>query len=119
VTEQKLKSRSARGSKRTRVLVVAARILNRIGVSSVSLPAIAEELGVSRAALYYYFADQEDLVFQSYRRSCEILAQHLGDAIDAGGDALSIIDSFIDRVLAPDSAEIASISDMVLSSAEN
>lgn len=110
--EPKQKSRSVRGARRTRVLEVAARTLNRIGVSSSSLPSIAEELGVSRAALYYYFEDQEDLVFQSYRRSCEILARHLNDASHTGSDSMSIIDSFVDRVLAPDAPEIASLSDL-------
>jgi AcrR family transcriptional regulator len=95
-----------------RVLEVAARTLNRIGVSSVSLPAIAKELGVSRAALYYYFDDQEDLVFQSYRRTCEILEQHLVDAEDAGGDSIAILASFLDRALATNGPEIAALNDV-------
>lgn len=112
VIEPGKKSRSARGSRRMRVLEVAARTLNRIGVSSVSLPAIAKELGVSRAALYYYFDDQEDLVFQSYRRTCEILEQHLVDAEDAGGDSIAILASFIDRALATNGPEIAALNDV-------
>lgn len=112
VIEPKQKSRSIRGARRTRVLEVAARTLNRIGVSTNSLPSIAEELGVSRAALYYYFEDQEDLVFQSYRRSCEILAQHLNDAARTSSDSMSTIVSFVDRVLGPDAPEFASLSDL-------
>ncbi len=94
------------------MLGVAARTLNRYGVSNASLPAVAEELGVSRAALYYYFADQEDLVFQSYRRSCEVLAGQLAQAMQSGGDAMAVIDHFVDGMLGENSVEIASLSDL-------
>ena len=46
-----------------RVLDEAARQLNAKGVSLTSLTEIAEKLGISRAAMYYYVEDREDLVF--------------------------------------------------------
>src|SRR4051812_46163240 len=79
----------------------AAKQLNARGVSLTSLSDIAESLGVSRATLYQYVEDREDLVFQCYRRSCEVMARHLGEAIRLGNDAVAVIEIFIDRMLDP------------------
>jgi len=103
--------RSTRGSRRSLVLEEAAKALNSRGVSQTSLTEIAERVGVSRAALYYYFEDQQDLVFQSYRRSCEMFARRLNEATRAGGGTMTIIERFIDGMLSPEDAEFASLSE--------
>lgn len=104
------KRRTGRGNRRARVLEQAARTLNSNGVSQSSLGEIAEALGLTRPALYYYFKDQEDLVFQSYRRSCDILARQLDQARRGGGDVIAILDAFLGGML--DEAESASLSDV-------
>ena len=104
--------RATRGAKRARVLAEAAKALNSRGVSQTSLSEIASRVGVSRAALYYYFEDQEDLVFQSYRRSCEIMARRLSEASHPAGDAIGVIDRFIDGMLAEGETEIAALSEI-------
>jgi AcrR family transcriptional regulator len=103
--------RSTRGAKRARLLEEAAKALNSRGISQTSLSEIAQSVGVSRAALYYYFEDQEDLVFQSYRRSCEMMARRLSEASHAGGDAMSVLTAFVDGMLAEDEPEFASLSE--------
>ena len=103
--------RSTRGAKRARLLEEAAKALNTRGISQTSLAEIAKSVGVSRAALYYYFEDQEDLVFQCYRRSCEVMARHLREATHAGGDAMSMLMAFVDGMLAADEPEFASLSE--------
>lgn len=85
--------------------------LNSRGISQTSLSEIAQSVGVSRAAIYYYFEDQQDLVFQCYQRSCELMAQRLSRAAGAGGDALSVLLAFVDGVLAEDEPEFASLSE--------
>ncbi|HEY0650576.1 TetR/AcrR family transcriptional regulator, partial [Phenylobacterium sp.] len=77
-----------RRGKRDAVLDAAARHLNARGVSNTSLGEIAASLGVSRAALYYYIEDRDDLVFQCYRRACEAMARDLGAAAKADGAGL-------------------------------
>lgn len=106
------KVRVSKGSKRARVMEEAARTLNSHGVSNASLPVIAANLGVSRAALYYYFEDQEDLVFQSYQRTCETMAAQLTAAEAAGGDAMTQLLRFVDSLLADDAPELAALSDL-------
>lgn len=112
MSSQAAKIRVSKGSKRERVMEEAARTLNSHGVSNASLPAIAARLGVSRAALYYYFEDQEDLVFQSYQRTCEVMARELAAAEAAGGDAMSKLLRFVDSLLADGAPELAAISDL-------
>ncbi len=105
-------SRATRGLKRAKVLGEAAKSLNNQGVSQTSLADIARRVGVSRAALYYYFEDQQDLVFQCYRQSCELMAQRLQQAREDGGDALALIDAFVDGMLEDEDTEFAALSEM-------
>jgi AcrR family transcriptional regulator len=109
---QPAKIRSGHGARRVRVLEEAAKILNSHGVSHTSLNEIAKRIGVSRAALYYYFGDQEDLVFQSYRRSCEIMARCLSEAVHEGGGAMAILQTFVDGLLDEAEPEFASLSEV-------
>src|SRR3954454_21788782 len=99
MSTQSSDSRATRGVKRAKVLEEAAKALNQRGVSQTSLAGIAQRVGVSRAALYYYFEDQQDLVFQCYRQSCELMSRTLRAAEQGGGDALSIIEAFVDGML--------------------
>lgn len=101
-------------SRRDQLLDEAARQLNARGVSLTSLTDLADKLKVSRAALYYYVDDREDLVFQVYRRSCEILARHLGEAARSGRPTLSVIESFVSNTLDENGTEIASLSELGL-----
>jgi len=92
----------------------AARQFNARGVLLTSLPDIADSLEVSRAALYYYVDDREDLVFKVYRRSVEILARNLEAAAASGGGALRIIAGFITATLSPAGPEIAALNEVGL-----
>jgi len=103
----RLKTPNAAASRHEQMLDEAARQLNASGVSLTSLANIAESLGVSRATLYQYIEDREDLVFQCYRRSCEAMARHLGEAIRLGQNAPEILSLFVERMLDPSQPEIA------------
>jgi AcrR family transcriptional regulator len=101
------KAPGAAAFRHERMLDEAARELNSNGVSLSSLGDIASRMGVSRATLYQYVADREDLVFQCYRRACEVMARHLGEAIRLGGDATHVLSIFVERMLDPTQPEIA------------
>lgn len=103
-----------RRSRADELLDEAACHLNARGVSQTSLNDIADRLGVSRAALYYYVDDREDLVFKVYRRSLEILARHLGEAARSGREALAVVDAFISSTLDPGEPEIAALAEIGL-----
>lgn len=99
-------------SRRDQLLDEAARQLNARGISGTSLADIASALGLTRAALYYYADDRQDLVFQCYRRACEALGRDLAAAALVQDGALDRIASFITRSLAPDRTEEAVLSEV-------
>lgn len=99
-------------SRRDQLLDEAARQLNARGISGTSLADIASALGLTRAALYYYADDRQDLVFQCYRRACEALGRDLAAAAQAEGGALGRIAAFVTRSLAPDRTEEAVLSEV-------
>jgi AcrR family transcriptional regulator len=103
---------SGRRGKRDAVLDAAARQLNARGVSSTSLSEIAAGLGVSRAALYYYVDDRDDLVFQCYRRACETMARDLDAAAKAAGSGLDRLLAFVDQALDADRPEPAALAEV-------
>src|SRR5882762_1480081 len=62
---------------REQVLAAAARIFAKRGFHGASLDAIAEEAGFSRGAVYYNFADKEELFLDLLDRRCAERAQDL------------------------------------------
>jgi len=62
---------------REQVLAAAARIFARNGFHGTSLDAIAEEAGFSRGAVYYNFADKEELFLELLDHRCAERAQDL------------------------------------------
>lgn len=50
--------------KRRAALKVAARIFNEKGYHATSLDEIADEIGVTKTALYYYFKNKEQLLYE-------------------------------------------------------
>jgi len=59
------------------VLAAAARVFAQRGFHGTSLDAIAEEAGFSRGAVYYNFADKEELFLELLDRRCAERAQDL------------------------------------------
>jgi AcrR family transcriptional regulator len=105
---------TAAKSRREQLLDQAARELNSKGISMTSLTDVADKLGFSRASLYYYVEDREDLMFQVYLRSSEIMARRLGEAAQAGGGALRVVGDFVSRTLDPGEPELAALSEIGL-----
>ena len=59
------------------VLSAAARVFAQRGFDATSLDAIAEEAGFSRGAVYYNFADKDELFLELLDRRCAERAQDL------------------------------------------
>ena len=58
----------------------------RNGFHATSLDAVAEEAGFSRGAVYYNFADKEELFLELLDRRCAERAQDLREVFADGGD---------------------------------
>ena len=67
---------------REKILAESARVFNRRGYDAATLDEIAQALGVTKAALYYYVRNKEDLLLQCHQKALDI-------AIDAVHTALA------------------------------
>jgi len=59
----------ARELKRRATLRVAAKIFNEKGYHATSMDEVADEIGVTKTALYYYFSSKEQLLYECLKLS--------------------------------------------------
>jgi len=79
---------------REEILDAARKVLLSRGLPGLTLAAVARELQLTKAALYYYFASKEALVFELIYRGLERHAEVVGDAVASaasGADALEAL----------------------------
>ncbi|HSQ64726.1 MAG TPA: helix-turn-helix domain-containing protein [Polyangiaceae bacterium] len=89
-------ARRERRRERSREEIVAAarRVLLRNGIAATTLDAVAEEVGLSKAALYYYYPSKDALLFEIVFSTIEAQSRAVHDAVAEakdGGDALRAI----------------------------
>ena len=76
--KRKRKSQAERRAEtREQLLGAAGRVFAKHGFQGTSLEAVAEEAGYSRGAVYYNFADKEELFLDLLERRCAERAQDL------------------------------------------
>jgi len=83
-----------RNQSREEILVAARKVLLRKGIAGTTLDAVAAEVGVSKAALYYYFPSKDALFFELVFGNLERQAKAVRDAVEeagSGADALGAI----------------------------
>jgi AcrR family transcriptional regulator len=90
----------------------AAREFNARGVAGASLARIAKAAGVSRAALYYYVSDRQELALACYLKSCERLAEDLRAAETGQSDPLEAVIAFVRAALDPQRPTTAVLSEL-------
>ena len=73
---------------RDRVLKAAAHCFNRKGYSGTSLKDVANRLGLTDPALYYYVKNKEELVYLCYVRAADVGREAMQRAIAEGGNGL-------------------------------
>ena len=100
-----------RGQRLALLLDRAAELFNLRGISATSVADLADTLQISRASLYYYVEDREDLVFQCYMRACELTAQDLATAAEAPSGLERTL-AFVRIALAPERPTVAVLSEI-------
>jgi AcrR family transcriptional regulator len=73
---------------RDRVLKAAAHCFNRKGYSGTSLKDVANMLGLTDPALYYYVKNKEELVYLCYVRAADVGREAMHSAVAEGGTGL-------------------------------
>ena len=70
---------------RDRMLAAAALCFNQKGYSGTSLKDVAQRLGLTDAALYYYVRNKEELVYQCYLRAADVGREAMRRATASSG----------------------------------
>ena len=66
------------------ILRSVANVLRNSRLSSLTIQDVADELGMTKGSLYYYFKDKHDILFQCHMRSMAISLQALEKATAEG-----------------------------------
>ena len=74
------------------------RFFNKKGFNGTSLDEIAEHLNVSKGAFYYHIKNKEDLLFNCYSHSLDIMASIYRDEISLKASGLQKIDETCRRI---------------------
>jgi AcrR family transcriptional regulator len=93
VAQAKREARSRRRREQTRneILDTAREVILRNGLGGFTVAQVADELGLTKPALYYYFDSREVLLFELVLREWLELAAEVETAVDAtdrGADAI-------------------------------
>ena len=74
-----------------RMLKAAARCFNQKGYNGTSLRDVADELGLTDAALYYYVRNKEELVYLCYVRAADLGREALDRALVEGNSGKDVM----------------------------
>jgi AcrR family transcriptional regulator len=77
--------KAGRGGGRTRILAAASALFGAKGFSDVSMRDVAKAAGVTKAALYYHFADKSDLYTRVALARIESIHEAMEAAATEGG----------------------------------
>ena len=100
---------------RDRMLKAAAYCFNQKGYSGTSLKDVANILGLTDAALYYYVRNKEELVYQCYVRAAEVGREAINRAIeeaDSGFDQVQLYLHYHIEYMVGDRGPIAIMSEI-------
>jgi len=81
--------------KKKAVITEAARAFGRRGAANVSLDEIAAALNVTKPALYYYFENKQDLIYECHELTMQVGDEALQTAIDSEQSGYARIAAFI------------------------
>lgn len=84
---------------RERILMEARKLLAKQGYSGLSMREIAEAVGVSKAAIYYHFADKEALFEAIVSQSLDKMEALIDEARAQAGDGRAAVQAIVERIL--------------------
>lgn len=97
-TATRLARRERRHSRsREEILDAARRVLLRNGIAATTLDAVAREVGLSKAALYYYFPSKDALFFELVFGILESHAQAVHDAVEGAGNGADALRAIVQQ----------------------
>lgn len=91
-SERRLQERE---EKRMAVLLTAAEMFLERGSHRVTMTDIADELGITKPALYNYFDSKDAILFECFRQSNLVIVAQLDSIEKVGGEGLAQLQAFI------------------------
>ena len=81
--------------KKDAVLSEAAALFNAKGYHATSLNEVADRLGFTKTAIYYYVKNKNDLLYHTYMRSLDEIEQATKDAETKGANGLEKVCEYV------------------------
>lgn len=81
--------------KRRAILIEAARLIRKSGFNNVSLSEVADQLGIAKPAIYYYFKNKEEILFECISHSFEIAENALSSARETRGSGRDKLEAYM------------------------
>ena len=75
---------SPKDDRREAILRSVANVLRNSRLSSLTIKQVADELGMTKGNLYYYFKDKQEILYHCHMRSVENSLRALSDALALG-----------------------------------
>lgn len=82
-------------TRRAAILSEAARQFNQRGFALCSIEAIAERLRITKPAVYYYFANKQELLYECYVHAFDMADRALDSASQEGRTGLDKIELYL------------------------
>lgn len=76
---------SLKDHRREAILRRVASLLRNSRLSSLTIQDVADELGMTKGNVYYYFKDKQEILYYCHMRSMEISLHALHEAMQSGG----------------------------------
>jgi AcrR family transcriptional regulator len=96
VTEPRVTApRELSGDKAARIVEAMRASVAARGIAGSTFDHVANEAGVSRGLLHYYFGSKERLLIEVVRRETDVRIDRLEEAIDGAADAEDVLDALV------------------------
>ncbi|MGA8719498.1 MAG: TetR/AcrR family transcriptional regulator [Solirubrobacteraceae bacterium] len=87
--------RELTGDKAARIVEAMRASVAARGIAGSTFDHVANEAGVSRGLLHYYFGTKERLLIEVVRRESDVRIERLEEAIGGAADAESVLDALV------------------------
>jgi TetR/AcrR family transcriptional regulator len=91
--------KAQQNQKKNAVLMEAARIFNERGYAMASLEDVAVNLNISKAAVYYYFRNKQEILYECYQVSFDVWEAALAEGRTHGRTGRDKVEVFVRRHL--------------------
>lgn len=87
--------RNLDGEKAQRIVAAMRASVGRRGAAAATFDHVAQEAGVSRGLLHYYFGSKERLLVAVMRHDCDLRMRRLEESLTAAGSVEAIVDVLV------------------------